>query len=228
MQRKFKKWRMLDYAKVEIKDPKIRRELADDHAGHDFHVLRSRQRGEQLLSHLEDILSDCVALDRAVKRGPKRAHKIDRLKILINAQRALVNAIDGLDDSTWSDLYNDHLDTKRCKLPPHKAGTGIEPLVPIAVKELGRAAEELLAKLMTSKSGGAVRADEFRDQAILASASLFHAAASSDLRDPAEYRAKLTDFVRLALTVAKFKVPEPSKIRQRIPEALLKPRSAIP
>lgn len=95
--------------------------------------------------------------------------------------------------------------------------------MPVAVEELARPAQELRKQLMKPKRDES-RPEEHRDRAIGELAGVFHEHADPSLNDPAAYRKELTAFVIRALRIAKFNVPEPRKVWERIPRVCRKPR----
>jgi hypothetical protein len=139
------------------------------------------------------------------------------------------HSIENLDADTWSELVlaEATLDLKRCELPAgHSKFT---PSVPVAVEELGRAAEELRT-IVSKQKPDTTRRDANRAAAIGFLAQAFQEECSFALRAPAVYRKELLAFLRVALKAGGFKAPEPRKTWQllgRFASWTRKPRSRM-
>jgi hypothetical protein len=173
-----------------------------------------------MLEIVEAQLNECVYLHRSVGQGPQRANQIRRLRALLTAQKALVRAIEGLDEWSWFNELWPQIDQERCALPDAPGNTA--PEIPIAVTALGEAVEvtiEELRKRPRDKTG------YYPDDAIKGLAEAFHDEASPELAANA-YRAELLGeaatrtpgFIAIALKAARLHPPEPRKIWARIPE----------
>jgi hypothetical protein len=232
MRRSAKKWRAqgLEDALVQIKDEKTRTLLTERAwlpTREDRRDGKESPEAQRMLFTVETHLSWMVDINRSAKTEPKRAHKIAILDALLRAQRQLVAAIQDLDSNTWCDLVltEETLNLKKCELP--EGHSKFAPAVPVAIEELGRAAEELRAILRKQKPDTSKR-DKFRDASILLLAATFRDEASFELRDPAVYRKELLAFLRTALKAAGFKAPEPRKVWAKLGRFhLQKPRERV-
>jgi hypothetical protein len=230
MRKRFTGWRV-DYdgwqASVRL-DRKVREALAE-RAWLDLGDPTERRLAGKMFESVDAHLNECVYLLRSVTLGPKRAHQIERLRVVLGAQRDLVRAIESLDDWSWDHELEPQIDQDRCPLPDDPKNNGVCPLVPIAVTELGAAVEAVIDDLRSRPRHEPPSAARLRDDCVKALARVFHENASpefSKAENRVAYRNELVgqtaatakrSFIATALRAAALPVPEPRKIWACIP-----------